>query len=112
VEQGGHRFLGGRVSVPLTDGGATAAGVWDAVRTRHLAPAALRVVPRVPFDVDAAARPARLETPPLLRAALRVGAHVCGPPAHDAGLGTVDFYVLLRMVDVPQWLRRRPAATA
>ena len=112
VERGGHRFLGGRVSIPLADGGATAVGVWDAVRTRHLAPAALRVAPRVPFDVDAPARPVRLDMPPLLRASLRIGAHVCGPPAHDAVLGTADLYVLLRMVDVPPRLRRRLAAHA
>jgi putative hemolysin len=109
VQQGGHRFLGGRVSIPLADGGATAAGTWGAVRARHLAPAALRVVPRVPFDVDATARPARLYMPPLLRASLRIGAHVCGPPAHDAALGTADLYVLLRMVDVPPRLRRLTA---
>ena len=71
----------------------------------------LRVVPRVPYDVDAAARPARLVMPSLLRASLRIGAHVCGPPAHDAGLGTADLYVLLRMVDVPPRLRR-PAVSA
>jgi putative hemolysin len=106
VQEGGHRFLGGRVSIPLADGGATAAGAWDVVRARHLAPAALRVAPRVPFDVDAVARPVRLDVPPLLRAFLRIGAHVCGPPAHDAGLGTADLYVLLRMVDVPSRLRR------
>ena len=110
VQDGGHRFLGGRVPIPLTDGGATAAGTWDAVRARHLAPAALRVTPRVPFDVDAAARPARLEMPPLLRASLRIGAHVCGPPAYDAALGTADLYVLLRMVDVPPRLRRLSAS--
>ena len=110
VQGGGHRFLGGRVSIPLADGGATAAGTWDVVRARHLAPAALRVVPRVPFDVDAAVRPARPVMPPLLRASLRIGAHVCGPPAHDAALGSADLYVLLRMVDVPPRLRRVTAS--
>ena len=110
VEQGGHRFLGGRVSIPLADGGATAAGTWDVVRARHLAPAALRVVPRVPFDVDAATRPVRPAVPPLLRASLRIGAHVCGPPALDAALSSADLYVLLRMVDVPPRLRRLPAS--
>ena len=109
VQQGGHRFLGGRVSIPLADGGATAAGVWDAVSARHLAPAALRVAPRVPFDVAGPARPVRLAMPPLLRSCLRIGAHVCGPPAHDAGLGTADLYVLLRMVDVPPRVRRLSA---
>ena len=91
--------------------GRRRAGTWEAVRARHLAPAALRVVPRVPFDVDAAARPARLVMPSLLRASLRIGAHVCGPPAHDAGLGTADLYVLLRRWSTsPRGCAGRPSA--
>ena len=78
--------LGGRMSIPLADGGATAAGLWGLlVRERRLAPAGLWVLPHVPYDVDAAALPGRLVMPPLMRASLRIGAHVCGPPAHDAG---------------------------
>ncbi|SDF74680.1 Putative hemolysin [Blastococcus aurantiacus] len=107
---GGYRYLGGCASIPLADGGATAAGVWDEVRERHLVPEALRVVPHVPFDTATPARPARLEMPPLLRAYLRIGAHVCGPPALDADFGTADLYVLLRMADVAPRLLRRLAA--
>ncbi|MGY2129625.1 GNAT family N-acetyltransferase [Blastococcus sp. SYSU DS0617] len=106
----GYRYLGGCASIPLADGGATAAGVWDVVRERHLVPSALQVVPHVPFDVGTAVRPARPELPPLLRAYLRIGAHVCGPPALDADFGTADLYVLLRMVDIAPWLLRRLAA--
>jgi putative hemolysin len=55
---------------------------------------------------------ARVALPALLRACLRIGAHVCGPPAHDGELGTADLYVLLRMVDVPPRLQRRLAPDA
>jgi putative hemolysin len=112
VLQGGHRYLGGCASIPLADGGGTAAGVWDLVRERHLVPEALRVVPHVPFDTGTPVRPARMEVPPLLRAYLRIGAHVCGPPALDADFGTADLYVLLRMVDMAPRLLRRLAAAA
>ena len=112
MQQGGHRFLGGRVSIPLADGGATAAGAWDAVRARHLAPAALRVVPRVPYDVDAAARPARPAMPPLLRASLRIGAHVCGPPAHDAASGHARTSTCCCAWSTSPRELRRPAASA
>ncbi|MFP8904814.1 hypothetical protein ACLIYN_11050, partial [Streptomyces atacamensis] len=44
----GHNWLGGCCSLPLADGGATAAAVWAAVAERHLAPAAHRVRPRLP----------------------------------------------------------------
>ncbi|MGY1750169.1 GNAT family N-acetyltransferase [Modestobacter sp. SYSU DS0511] len=98
----GATHLAGCASVSLSDGGATAAGVWDLVRGRHLAPASLRVVPHLPFDVESPPRPARLVVPPLLRAYLKLGARVCGRPAWDPAFGTADFYVLLGLADVPR----------
>lgn len=97
----GATHLAGCASIQLDDGGATVAGVWDLVRARHLAPAALRVVPHLPFDVTAPPRPERLVVPPLLRAYLKLGARVCGRPAYDPAFGTADLYVLLAMDDVP-----------
>lgn len=103
----GYGLLGGCASVSVADGGATAAGVWDALVTqRLLAPAGLWVAPHVPFDLGAAPRPARLVMPPLLRAYLKIGGRVCGRPAYDADFGTADFYVLLDMAAVdPRILR-------
>lgn len=95
----GHRWLVGCASVPLsTPGdpdGAVAAGVWDAVQARHFAPEQYRVRPRRPWDSDTAPRPHRPTMPPLLRGYLRLGAWVCGPPAHDLDFGVADFLVLL-----------------
>lgn len=92
----GNRWLVGCASVPLADGGALAASVWDQVQRRHLAPDALRVRPRRAWEAPPAAQ--RLTVPPLLRGYLRLGALVCGPPAHDPDFGSADFLVLL---DVP-----------
>ncbi|MEU6644214.1 GNAT family N-acyltransferase [Saccharomonospora sp. NPDC046836] len=91
----GHRYLVGCASVPLADGGATAAGVWDIVRGKHYAPESQRVTPRKPWDCDDIARPARPVLPPLLRGYIRLGAQVCGPPAYDADFDVADFFVLL-----------------
>jgi putative hemolysin len=63
----GHDWLVGCASVPLADGGVLAAGVWGAVRDRHLAPTHLRVVPRRAWDVASAPRLERVVLPPLLR---------------------------------------------
>ncbi|MCZ2847883.1 GNAT family N-acetyltransferase [Modestobacter sp. VKM Ac-2978] len=101
VLERGATHLAGCASVPLTDGGATVAGVWEAVRTRHLASADLRVVPHLPFDVMAPPQPERLVVPPLLRAYLKLGARVCGRPAYDPAFGTADLYVLLAVADIP-----------
>ncbi|MFC8877462.1 GNAT family N-acetyltransferase, partial [Streptomyces ardesiacus] len=44
--------------------------------------------------------------PALLRGYLRLGAWVCGEPAHDADFGVADLYVLLPMDRVdPRYLR-------
>jgi putative hemolysin len=91
----GHRWLVGCASVPLADGGAVAASVLDRVQLRHLAPQPYRVTPHRPWDATGVERPARTVVPPLLRGYLRLGAWVCGPPAHDPGFGCADFPVLL-----------------
>ena len=94
----GNRWLVGCASVPLGDGGAFAAGVWDQVQAGHLSPEHYRVVPHVPWRADGVTRPAatvRSPLPPLLRGYLRLGAWVCGPPAHDPDFACADFLVLL-----------------
>src|SRR2546430_1030682 len=82
----GHRWLAGCASVPLADGGELAAGVWNLVRAKHFAPAEYRVAPLNPWPVPETA-PARTVVPPLLKGYLRLGAWVCGPPAHDPDFG-------------------------
>jgi putative hemolysin len=91
----GNRWLVGCASVPLADGGAVAAGVWDQARVGHLAPQPYRVTPHRPWPTEGITRPARVVTPPLLRGYLRLGAWVCGPPALDPDFGCADFLVLL-----------------
>lgn len=54
----GHAWLAGCCSLPLADGGALAAGAWDRVRTKHLAPEEYRVRPLLPWV------PARRRPPP------------------------------------------------
>lgn len=102
----GHRWLAGCASVPLTDGGATVAGVWGLVLRRHLAPPAWRVTPHRPWPVDAVPVPGHAVVPPLLRGYLRLGAWVCGPPAYDPDFDVADFPVLLGLDRVdPRYLR-------
>ncbi|MFF7091895.1 GNAT family N-acetyltransferase [Streptomyces rubradiris] len=102
----GHEWLAGCCSVPLADGGALAAGTWQRVSERHLAPEEFRVRPLLPWTAPANAPAARTELPALLRGYLRLGAWVCGAPAHDPGFGVADLYVLLSMRRVdPRYLR-------
>ncbi|MFG1703109.1 GNAT family N-acetyltransferase [Nonomuraea sp. M3C6] len=95
--EGGHQWLAGCCSVPLDDRGALAAAVVERV---PLGPEEHRVTPRSPWRGRAASRSDRFVPPALLRGYLRLGAWVCGPPAHDRDFGTADFFVLLSMANV------------
>ena len=92
------RWLGGCASVPLADGGATAAGVRERVQAKHLSPPALRVRPRRAWTppTGLVADP-KVAVPPLLKGYLRLGSWVCGEPAYDADFDCADFYVLFSM---------------
>jgi putative hemolysin len=91
----GHSHMMGCASMPLLDGGVTAAGVWDIARAKHLSPPDLRVRPWRAWDADAVTRAPRTVVPPLLRGYLRLGAYVCGPPAYDPEFDAADLLILL-----------------
>jgi putative hemolysin len=99
LNRGGLRWLGGCASVPLAD----VAGVWELVRTKHLAPPAMRVRPRIPCPIQ---QTGRSTVPPLLKGYLRLGAWVCGEPAYDPDFKCADLYVLLSLDRVdPRYLK-------
>ncbi|WP_345044199.1 GNAT family N-acetyltransferase [Streptomyces sannanensis] len=103
----GHTWLAGCCSIPLADGGTLAAGTWDTVAAKHLAPEEYRVTPLRPWSPEGIERPAgRTEIPALLRGYLRLGAWVCGEPAYDPDFGVADLYVLLSLRRTnPRYLR-------
>ncbi len=104
----GHRYLAGCASVPLGDGGTAAAHAWELGRTRHAAPPELRITPHRPWrpSVPVPDRPRAALLPPLLRGYLRIGAWICGAPAHDPEFDVADFFVLLDMERLGERYRR------
>jgi putative hemolysin len=104
----GHRYLGGCASVPLGDGGAAAANAWLLAEGKHAAPAEYRVHPRNPWTPQGPGgdRPSPALLPPLLRGYLRLGAWMCGAPAHDPEFDVADFFVLLDMDRLSDRYRR------
>ena len=99
----GHRWLAGCASVPLADGADVAGAAWTRAAD-HLSPPELRVRPYRPWTPpDPPSR--QVPLPPLLQGYLRLGAWVCGPPAHDPDFDTADLFVLLSMDRVhPRYL--------
>lgn len=125
LDHSGYDYVTGCVSVPVADpagtepAGAHLRGVRDVVLRRHRAPHDLTVHPYRPVVVngrplDEIAPPARVTVPPLMRGYLRLGAQVCGEPAHDPDFGVGDFPALLdkRRADIRYLTRLRSAGAA
>lgn len=119
-----YDYVTGCVSVPIAGqlddcpAGSRLRGVRDFILSRHAAPPQYRVAPHRPVIVDGAAlndipAPPRPSVPALMRGYLRLGAQVCGEPAHDPDFGVGDFCVLLdkRRADT-RYLRRLRSVSA
>jgi len=105
----GHRYLAGCASVPLDDGGRCAINALRLGSTKYACPPEFRVHPRDPWTPPRllpAEPPSPSLLPPLLRGYLRVGAWMCGAPAHDRDFGDADFFVLLDLDRMNERYRR------
>ena len=124
LDRCGYDYVTGCVSVPVhgPEGeapGSQIRGVRDFVRRRHAAPSDYTVYPYRPVTVDGRGLdeidpPRRVGVPPLMRGYLRLGAQVCGEPAHDPDFGVGDFPALLdkRQADVRYLKRLRSVGAA
>ncbi len=123
LDRCGYDYVTGCVSVPVDDAaaapGSQIRGVRDFVLRRHAAPADYTVYPYRPVTIDGKGLddiepPARVAVPPLMRGYLRLGAQVCGEPAHDPDFGVGDFPALLdkRKADTRYLKRLRSVAAA
>ncbi|MCV7441756.1 GNAT family N-acetyltransferase [Mycobacterium paraense] len=125
LDRYGYDYVTGCVSVPIGDAsdgdvpGSQLRGVRDFILDRHAAPPEHRVRPYRPVRVGGRAlddipAPGRPAVPPLMRGYLRLGAQVCGEPAHDPDFGVGDFCVLLdkRRADIRYLKRLRSVSAA
>lgn len=105
MKAGGYGHLIGCASVPLTDGGQTAARVRLDLQ-KYLTDPEYRVFPHLPFPFARIEPSASSEMPPLLKGYLRIGARICGEPAWDPDFNTADFLVWLSLANLhPRYAR-------
>lgn len=120
LDRCGYDYVVGCVSVPTHLGnppGSHLRGIRDLVLRQHGAGSQFRVYPYRPVqldgrDLDSIDPPDRPTLPALLRAYLRLGARICGEPAHDPEFGVGDFLALMdkRTADIRYLTRLRSAA--
>ena len=122
LDRCGYDYVTGCVSVPIQGqpgdvAGSQVRGVRDFVLRRHPAPYSVRPYRPVVLGgrpLDEIAPPRRVNVPPLMRGYLRLGAQICGEPAHDPAFGVADFLALLdkRQADTRYLKRLRSVAAA
>jgi len=84
--------------------------LFEELREKYLAPAALQAQPKASFRCqpkEGALREPTPGPPRLFRAYLELSAKLCGPPAIDREFGTIDFLTLLDLHAIPQRLKTR-----
>ncbi len=87
-------------------GGHAAASIWHQLPARHLAPEALRALPRLPLPVESLRKDLPVQPPALIQAYLRMGAKVLGAPAWDPEFNTADLPMLICLQDLPTRYRK------
>lgn len=120
LDRFGYDYVIGCVSVPTHGAGHAGGqlrGIRDLVLTRHRADVTVHPYRPVVIDgrgLDGIAPPEQTILPALLRGYLRLGARICGEPAHDPAFGVGDFPALLdkSRADVRYLTRLRSAALA
>jgi len=111
-------YLFGCVSLEDSDP-VNAMALYEYFRRRGMLSDKLAAKPRTGFALDPVSREEaarRAEEmgeglvrtlPPLFKGYLRLGAKICGVPAHDREFGTIDFLILLDMREIPERYARR-----
>ena len=97
----------GCASVPMPDGGANAARLWQELRCTHLASAHRQVTPHVPLPVNLLPSQGPAEWPPLVRGYVKICAQVLGAPAWDSAFGCADLPMMLDFQTMAPAYRKR-----
>lgn len=107
MREGGHTYAFGCASVGMADGGRLAASIHHGLVAQGRVSARLAMRPRVPLALSGIEPLDQGEPPVLVRAYLRIGAELCGPPAWDPHFNTADLPMLLGLGDVDARYRAR-----
>ncbi len=112
IHRSGQRFLLGCVSLESTD---PAHGwlVYDYLKERNYLSAAIHAQPKTEFIMERPEKEIMEKAeknissvhsliPPVFKGYLRLGAKICGEPVFDRKFGTIDFFIILDVAQLPQ----------
>ncbi len=92
---GEFNYLLGCASITPGPSGFAVDAVYQHIDSKNIAPASLRVSPKLPVPDHLRCQRDESGVPPLLKAYFRFGAMVCGEPCWDEDFNCMDLFVLL-----------------
>jgi putative hemolysin len=108
MQRNGLDLMIGCASVPMHDGGHSAASLWKQLQQpQWLAPESLQVQARLPLPIDQLRQDLPAEPPPLVKGYLRCGARLLGAPAWDPDFGVADLPMMLDLGEMDAAYRAR-----
>ncbi|AWN14789.1 GNAT family N-acetyltransferase [Salinisphaera sp. LB1] len=108
-----YDHLIGCASIDLRDGLDRAHAICRDLLGRQPVPAQHRVAPRRPLPAASNRLVRAVRMPPLIKAYLRLGARVGGPPCHDPDFGVADLFMHLDVARLsPRYARHFLGTTA
>jgi len=90
-----YEYMIGCGSVSMSDGGHSAASLYQKLQDEYLSPLEYRVFARNPLPIQSLNSDLQVACPPLIKGYLRLGAYICGEPAWDPYFNTADMLVML-----------------
>ena len=90
-----YEYMIGCGSISMSDGGHSAASLYNKLKDEYLSPLEYRVFARNPLPIQALHNNLQVACPPLIKGYLRLGAYICGEPAWDPYFNTADMLVML-----------------
>lgn len=90
-----YEYMIGCGSIPMTDGGHSAASLFKLLKDEYLSPQEYRVFAHNPLPIKSLRDDLQVACPALIKGYLRLGAYICGAPAWDPYFNTADMLVML-----------------
>ncbi len=94
-------------SISLLDGGEYASSVYNYLIRQNKINYNYNVKPKKPFNFSKKIIDEKVQLPPLFKGYLRLGAEICGQPAHDPYFKTADFFTIFNIKSINKKYEKR-----